>query len=166
MNLRVFPDPILAKKCEDVEIGDTSVISILDEMLDKLHELVGAGLAAPQVGILKKLVVIDIPDYSDVYKMINPKIIWRSEEMTESKEGCLSLPGMRDTVWRHERVKVEYYDTDFNKQIVEGEEFLAYCFQHELDHLEGTLYIDHLSRLKRNRFISKYKKLMESENEQ
>ncbi len=166
MELKVYPDPILAQKCADVEIGDTSVLPILEEMSKKLYEWEGAGLAAPQVGVLKKLVVIDVrEDPATLYKMINPKIVWKSEELVDSKEGCLSLPGLRDTVVRHERVRVEYYDTNFEKQIVDGEGFLACCFQHELDHLNGKLYIDHLSRLKRGRFLSKFKKLQKEKSE-
>lgn len=164
MELKIFPDPVLAKKCKDVEIGDASAIAILNEMSEKLYEWEGAGLAAPQVGVLKKLVVIDIRDEnSPLYKMINPKITWRSEELIESKEGCLSLPGLRETVERYEKVKVEYLDTNFEKQIIEGEGFLACCLQHELDHLDGRLYIDRLSRLKRSRFVSKFRKLRKEE---
>lgn len=167
MKLKIYPDPVLAQKCADVEIGDTSVLSILDEMSKKLYELEGAGLAAPQVGVLKKLVVIDIRDKpSTLYKMINPKIVWVSEEMIDSKEGCLSLPGIRDTVSRHEKVRVEYYDENFEKQTVEGEGFLSCCLQHEIDHLSGKLYIDHLSRLKKNRFLSKFRKLQQEKAEE
>lgn len=163
MELHVFPDPILTKPCADVEIGDKSVLPILDEMAEKLYEWSGAGLAAPQVGILKKLVVIDVRDEPPVlYKMINPKIIWKSDELIESREGCLSLPLLRETVKRHEKVKVEYFDTNFQKQILEAEDFLSCCIQHELDHLKGTLYIDRLSRIKYTRAVNKFHKLQQS----
>ena len=167
MELKVYPDPILAKRCADVEVGDTSVLPILDEMSKKLYEWEGAGLAAPQVGVLKKLVVIDIREEpATLYKMINPKIVWRSEELIDSKEGCLSLPKLRATVIRHERVRVEYFDENFEKRTIEGEGFLSCCLQHEIDHLSGKLYIDHLSRLKRGRFLSKFKKLQREELEE
>lgn len=167
MELKIFPDPVLAKKCEDVEIGDTSVLSILDEMSKKLYEWEGAGLAAPQIGVLKKLVVIDIRDEpATLYKMINPKIVWKSEDLVESKEGCLSLPGLRETVVRHEKVRVEYFDENFKKETIEGEGFLACCLQHEIDHLSGKLYIDHLSRLKKSRFVSKFRKLQREKAEE
>ncbi|MBO6056009.1 MAG: peptide deformylase, partial [Alphaproteobacteria bacterium] len=166
MELKIYPDPVLAKKCADVEMGDVSVIPILEEMSRKLYEWNGAGLAAPQVGVLKKLVVIDIREEpATLYKMINPKIVWASEEMIDSKEGCLSLPGLRDTVSRHEKVRVEYFDENFEKQTIEGEEFLACCLQHEIDHLSGKLYIDHLSRLKKSRFLSKFRKLQKEAEE-
>ena len=166
MELKIYPDPILAKRCADVEIGDESVLPILEEMSKKLYEWEGAGLAAPQVGVLKKLVVIDTrSEPSTLYKMIHPKIVWRSEELIDSKEGCLSLPKLRATVIRHEKVRVEYFDENFEKQTVEGEGFLACCLQHEIDHLSGKLYIDHLSRLKRGRFLSKFRKLQKEETE-
>ena len=167
MELKIYPDPILAKRCADVEVGDTSVLPVLEEMSKKLYEWEGAGLAAPQVGVLKKLVVIDIREEpATLYKMINPKIVWRSEELIDSKEGCLSLPKLRATVVRHEKVRVEYLDENFEKQTVEGEGFLACCLQHEIDHLSGKLYIDHLSRLKKNRFLSKFRKLQKEESEE
>lgn len=167
MELKIYPDLVLSKKCEDVELGDTSVIDILNQMSEKLYEWQGAGLAAPQVGILKKLVVIDIRDEPPtLYKMINPKIIWKSEELVDSKEGCLSLPKLRETVVRHEKVKVEYYDENFEKKILDGDGFLSCCLQHELDHLDGKLYIDRLSKLKRSRSIKKFKKLQTEEDEE
>ena len=167
MELKIYPDPVLAKKCADVEIGDVSVIPILEEMSKKLYEWNGAGLAAPQVGVLKKLVVIDIREEpATLFKMINPKIVWASEEMIDSKEGCLSLPGLRDTVSRHEKVRVEYFDENFEKQTIEGEEFLSCCLQHEIDHLGGKLYIDHLSRFKKNRFLEKFRKLQQKKDEE
>lgn len=166
MELKIYPDPVLAKECADVEMGDVSVLPILEEMSKKLYEWNGAGLAAPQVGVLKKLVVIDIREEpATLYKMINPKIVWASEEMIDSREGCLSLPGLRDTVVRHEKVRVEYFDENFEKQTIEGEEFLACCLQHEIDHLSGKLYIDHLSRLKKSRFLSKFRKLQKEAEE-
>jgi len=167
VELKIYPDPILAKRCADVEIGDASVIPILEEMSKKLYEWEGAGLAAPQIGVLKKLVVIDIrAEPSTLYKMINPKIVWRSEELIDSKEGCLSLPKLRATVVRHEKVRVEYFDENFQKKTIEGEGFLSCCLQHEIDHLSGKLYIDHLSRLKRGRFLSKFRKLQKGESEE
>ena len=166
MELKIYPDAALTQKCLDVEIGDTSVLPILDEMSEKLYELDGAGLAAPQVGILKKLVVIDIrSEPSKLYKMINPKIVWASIDMMGSKEGCLSLPGLREMVIRHNKVRVEYYDENFEKRLIEAEDFLAFCLQHEIDHLSGTLYIDHLSRFKRNRFLEKFRKLQQEKAE-
>ncbi len=164
MELRIYPDPILSKKCSDVKIDDHSIKGILNEMADKLYEWNGAGLAAPQVGILKKIVVIDIRDEpSTLYKMINPKIVWySSDSIVESEEGCLSLPVLREKILRYQKVKVEYLNEDFKKSELEAEGFLSFCLQHELDHLEGKLYIDHLSQFKRSRALKKFMKLQHS----
>jgi len=160
MELLIYPNPILSKKCIDVKIGDQNALRVLDEMAQKLYELEGAGLAAPQVGVLKRMAVIDIrDDPPKLYKLINPRIVWKSEEMVESKEGCLSLPVLREAVERYEAVTVEYLDENFEKQEITADGFLSCCFQHELDHLNGILYIDHLSRLKKSRAIQKFYKL-------
>jgi len=160
MELRLYPDPVLSKKCEDVEISDESAKAVLEEMSKYLYEWNGAGLAAPQVGILKKMVVIDVRDEPAVlYKMINPKIVWHSDEIVESKEGCLSLPILREKIKRYERVTVEYLDENFGKHEITADGFLACCLQHEIDHLSGKLYIDHLSRLRRNFALKKFAKL-------
>jgi peptide deformylase len=162
MELLEYPNPVLFKKCAEVKAGDPEAFQILDEMSKKLYEWNGAGLAAPQIGVLKKIVAIDIRDEPKrLYKMINPKVVWKSEELVESNEGCLSLPLLRETIIRHESVVVEYLDENFARQEVHAEGFLACCLQHELDHLDGVLYIDHLSKLKRSRALKKFKKLQE-----
>lgn len=163
MELKIYPDPVLGKKCEDVRVGDESAKEILDEMSKYLYEWNGAGLAAPQVGILRKFVVIDIRDEPAVlYKMINPKIIWKSEDLIESQEGCLSLPLLRETVLRHERVQVAYLNENFQECEISGEGFLACCLQHEIDHLSGKLYIDRLTKLRRHFALRKFAKLQKS----
>lgn len=160
MKLKIYPDPVLEKKCGDVQIGDESAKKILDEMTAYLYEWNGAGLAAPQVGVLKKLVVIDVRDEPPVlYKMINPKIIWASEDLIKSKEGCLSLPLLRETVLRHERVQVSYLDENFKEKEISADGFLACCLQHEIDHLSGELYIDHLPKLRKHFALRKFAKL-------
>ncbi len=165
MELKIYPDSALTQECLDVRIGDTSVLPILEEMSKKLYEWEGVGLAAPQVGILKKLVVIDIrTEPTKLYKMINPKIVWASDDMMGSKEGCLSLPGLREMVIRHNRVLVEYFDENFEKKTIEGEDLMSFCLQHEIDHLSGKLYIDRLSRFKKSRFLEKFRKLHQEEN--
>ena len=166
MKLVTYPNPILSQKCADVEIGDPLVKDALQEMSEKLYEWNGVGLAAPQVGIAKKMVVIDVRDEegnpSTVYKMVNPQIVWRSDEMMDSDEGCLSLPLLHETIKRHESVTVKYLDENFKpKQISEATGLLSRCIQHELDHLQGKLYIDRLSRLKRSRALEEYKKLQQ-----
>ncbi len=166
MELKTYPNPVLSKKCEDVEIGDLEAPAILEEMSKKLYEWEGVGLAAPQVGVLKKMVVIDVRnDPSTLYKMINPKIVWRSEDsMVESEEDCLSLPGVHETVMRYERVRVEYLNEHFEKCSLEADGLLSRCIQHELDHLDGKLYIDRLSKLKKSRLLAKFKKLQDEKS--
>ncbi|MDR1982486.1 MAG: peptide deformylase [Holosporaceae bacterium] len=165
MELIKYPNPILSKKCTNVEIGDPEILDVLNMMSQKLYEWEGAGLAAPQVGILKRVVVIDIrSEPKRLYKLINPKIIWKSEEMVESQEGCLSLPILKDTILRHESVGVEYLDEKFQRQEVTATGFLSCCMQHELDHLDGILYIDHLSKLKKSIAIKRFNKLQEEKN--
>lgn len=160
MQLKLYPDPILTKKCEDVGIGDESAKAILNEMSQYLYKWNGAGLAAPQVGILRKFIVIDVRDEpTTLYKMINPKIVWESDELVESSEGCLSLPLLREKVLRHEVVEVVYLNENFEEREVKARGFLACCMQHEIDHLSGKLYIDRLSRLRRNFALKKFAKL-------
>lgn len=160
MKLRIYPDPVLEEKCEDVQVGDESVTKILDEMAVHLYEWDGAGLAAPQVGILKKIIVIDIRDEPAVlHKIINPQILWKSEELIESKEGCLSLPILRETVLRHEKVKVGYLDENFKEREISADGFMSCCLQHEIDHLSGTLYIDHLDKSHRRYALRKFARL-------
>ncbi|MBE6447226.1 MAG: peptide deformylase [Alphaproteobacteria bacterium] len=162
MDLKIYPDSVLSKKCEDVEIGDSNVLPILNEMSQKLYDWNGVGLAAPQVGVLKKLVVIDVRDDPAVlFKMINPRIVWTSEDRVESEEGCLSLPNLIETVQRFSRVTVEYFDENFDKQQVNACGLLSRCLQHELDHLQGMLYVDRLSRLKRSLALKRFKKSQE-----
>ena len=160
MKLIKYPDLILSKKCALIETEDCKAAKLLNEMAQKLYEWKGAGLAAPQIGVLKRMVVIDIRETpSLLYKLINPKIIQKSKEMIESKEGCLSLPLLQDTILRHKSVIVEYMNESFEKCEVNATGFLSCCLQHELDHLDGVLFIDHLSKLKRSRAINRFKKL-------
>lgn len=165
MELVIYPDPVLSKKCSDVEIGDLSVKDVLEQMSKKLHEWNGVGLAAPQIGIRKKLIVVDVRDEPPtLYKMVNPKIIWKSEEIVESEEGCLSLPLLRKTVMRHESVHVEYLDEYFEKHDVLATDLLAICLQHEIDHLHGKLYIDRLSKTQRSQAVKEFYKLQQERN--
>ncbi|MDR1333817.1 MAG: peptide deformylase [Holosporaceae bacterium] len=162
MELKKYPDAILAMKCANVQAEDSGITEILEEMSQKLYEWDGAGLAAPQVGILKRMVVVDIrKEPKELYKLINPRIIWKSEDLMESSEGCLSLPILRKKVKRYASVLVSYLDENFQEQKVLATDFLSCCLQHELDHLDGILYIDHLSKTKRAQAIREFEKLQE-----
>lgn len=167
MQIKIYPDPILSQRCEAVSPLDGNVNDILDQMAEKLYEWEGVGLAAPQVGILKRMVVIDVREEPGVlYKMINPYITWRSEEIIDSEEGCLSLPKVGSVVKRNEKVVVEYLDENFKQHKLEADGLLARCIQHELDHLDGKMYIDRLSSSDREDVIMRFYEIMDAEKEQ
>lgn len=164
LELYTYPNKILSKKCDDIEIVDDKVRKLLDDMLETMYHSRGVGLAGPQVGVAKRILVIDdkvteegAPGPNPIY-MVNPKIVERSEEMVISNEGCLSVPGQCAEVERHQSVVVEYLDYNGKKQRLQADGFLAIVIQHETDHLEGILYIDKLSRLKRNMIIKRLEK--------
>jgi peptide deformylase len=142
----------------DVEIVDAEIRTLIDDMAESMYEADGIGLAAIQVGVAKRVLVIDL-DQKEGKKnpraFINPKILWASEETAVFEEGCLSVPEIWDDVERPARIRCEYLDRDGNKQILEADGMLATCLQHEMDHLNGVLFIDHLSRLKRSMAIKK-----------
>lgn len=143
-NIRVEGDPILRKVCKPVTEMNDRTKELIEDMLDTMYDACGVGLAAPQVGILKRICVIDISEDGDnPVIMINPEIIESSGSQT-GPEGCLSVPGKQGTVTRPNYVKAKAYDMDMNEFIVEGEELMARAICHELAHLDGDLYIDHV----------------------
>ena len=137
--IRTQGDPVLTKKCRPVEEMTPRIQELIDDMLETMYDAMGVGLAAPQVGILKKIVVIDVGDGPMV--LINPEILETSGEQT-GEEGCLSVPGMSGQVTRPNYVKVKALDADMNEVVYEGEELLARAFCHEIDHLEGKMYTE------------------------
>ena len=155
------PDPRLKAVSKDVETVDSAIRALIDDMTDSMYAADGIGLAAVQIGVPKRVLVIDL-DQKEGRKnpvaYINPKILWASEEMATFEEGCLSVPEIWDDVERPARIKAEYLDRDGNKQVLEADGLLATCLQHEMDHLNGVLFIDHLSRLKRSMAIKKLTK--------
>lgn len=151
---------ILRTKCEDVEVVDNNVRKILDEMLVMMYKSKGIGLAANQVGLNKNIVVIDLQenDLKNPLFLINPKITKRSEEVIDSEEGCLSVPQERATIKRHKTITVEYLDRNGELNTLDADGLLAICIQHETDHLIGKVFIDYLSKLKRDIIVKKVKK--------
>ena len=139
-NIRINGDEILRKKGREVTAIDDKIKIILNDMLDTMYENEGVGLAALQVGILKRMVVIDVED-GNIYKMINPKIIKSSGKQVD-QEGCLSVPEIKGTVIRPKNVTVVYIDENGKENTLEAEDILARCICHELDHLDGVLFID------------------------
>src|ERR1700750_2148311 len=155
------PDPRLQAISTDVEVVDDAIRQLVDDMADSMYAADGIGLAAVQIGVPKRVLVIDL-DQKEGKKnpraYINPKITWTSDEVAVFEEGCLSVPEIWDDVERPARIKPEYLDRDGNKQQREADGMLATCLQHEMNHLNGVLFIDHLSRLKRSMVIKKLTK--------
>ena len=139
-NIRVLGDPVLTKVCKEVKEVNERTLELIDDMVETMHKYNGLGLAAPQVGILKRIAVIDVT-YEDPILLINPVIVETSGEQTGS-EGCLSYPGKCGDVTRPNYVKVEYYDENMEKQVIEGTELLARALCHEIEHLDGHLYVE------------------------
>ena len=140
--IREYGDDVLAKECREVKEITPRVRELVEDMLDTMYDANGVGLAAPQVGVLKRIVVIDVsPDADQPLVMINPQILESSGEQT-GYEGCLSLPGKSGVVTRPNYVKARAMDLDGNEYVVEGEELLARAICHELDHLDGHMYVE------------------------
>ena len=152
------PDPRLKKKSVAVASVDDDTRRLMDDMLETMYEAPGIGLAAPQVGVLKRVIVLDI-DREDTKTgplfMANPEIVEASDEDASYEEGCLSVPDHYSDVVRPARVTVRYLDRDGATQDLSCEGLLATCVQHEIDHLDGILFIDHISALKRNMILRK-----------
>ncbi len=153
-----YPDPRLRNKAVPVEEVDDAVRQLVDDMFQTMYQAPGIGLAATQVNVARRVIVIDISeDKSAPLCLINPEIVAREgEEQTE--EGCLSGPGFYDTVTRSERVKVNALDRDGQRLELEADGLLAVCVQHEIDHLDGKLFVDYLSNLKRQRIRKRLEK--------
>ena len=155
------PDPRHKAVSTDVEAVDAEIRTLVDDMAESMYAAEGIGLAAVQIGVPKRVIVIDLDQKEgkrNPRAFINPMILWASEETAVFEEGCLSVPEIWDDVERPARIKAEYLDRDGNKQVLEADGMLATCLQHEMDHLNGVLFIDHLSRLKRSMAIKKLTK--------
>ena len=154
----IEPDPILRKKCEPLEKVDKEIQKLMDDMLETMYAAPGIGLAAIQVGILKRLVVIDISKAEEKKNpifLINPQIIHKSKKTSVYEEGCLSLPGQFAEIERPAECTLKYVDYNGREKELKAEGLLATCVQHEVDHLNGTLFIDYLSKLKKDMIIKK-----------
>lgn len=142
------PDPILRKKAKPVTKINASIRKLLDDMTETMYAAPGVGLAAPQVGVSKRVIVVDPQDGSgQLYQLINPEIV-KAEGWVEGTEGCLSIPGMVGDVWRYEKVQVVALDRTGKKVWIDAEGWLARIFQHEIDHLDGILYTDKCANLR------------------
>ena len=152
LNILRYPDPRLHTKARPVATVDDRIRRLVDDMHETMLDADGVGLAATQVDVHERVIVIDTSDTRDtLHVLINPEIIARSEEMVLGDEGCLSVPETYDKVRRHARVTVRALDRDGASRDLEAEGMLAVCIQHEIDHLEGKVFVEYLSPLKRNR---------------
>lgn len=156
------PDPRLKKRCDDVETVDDGVRALMDDMFDTMYDAPGIGLAAPQVGVMQRILVMDCAktDEEDPQPiaMVNPVVTWESDDMNTHEEGCLSIPEEFANVDRPSRVRVSYLDTEGQAQEIECDGLLATCVQHEIDHLDGKLFIDYLGPMKRQMITGRMKK--------
>lgn len=160
------PDPILRKKSEKVESINKDIQKLMDNMLDTMYHAPGIGLAAPQVGILKRVIVIDLAKEDEPKKplfIVNPEIVWKSENLSTREEGCLSIPEHFAEISRPEKCNLKYLDYNGKEQLIEADDLLSTCIQHEVDHCDGILFIDYLSKLKKDMII---KKLTKAKKEQ
>lgn len=160
-----FPDPRLRTKAKPVKAVDDRVRSLVDDMLDTMYDAPGIGLAATQVDIHEQVIVIDVSETRDEpLVFINPKLEIVDQELFDYDEGCLSVPGFFETVTRPQAIKVTALNKEGESFTMEPEGLLAVCIQHEWDHLEGKLFVDHLSNLKRNRIKDKLVKQQKQES--
>jgi peptide deformylase len=165
LDIIVAPDPRLKVKCKPVSRVDTKIARLMENMLETMYAAPGIGLAAPQVGIAQRIIVVDIAHEGEkpaALKMANPELIWVSDEDAVFNEGCLSLPEHYADVVRPKAIKVRYLDHQNEIRELAAEGLLATCIQHEMDHLDGVLFVDHITALKRNIILRKLLKAKKS----
>lgn len=151
-----YPDPKLHTIAKPVAAVDARIQTLIADMLATMYEAKGIGLAATQVNVHERLIVIDTSEQRDApLVLVNPNIVWHSPERHLNEEGCLSVPGIYDGVERFDAVKVEALDADGKSRLIEADGLLAVCIQHEMDHLMGKVFVEYLSPLKRNRIKTK-----------
>jgi len=156
-----FPDPRLRNKAATIERVDDELRALIDDMLETMYEAPGIGLAGIQIAVPRRVLVMDVSRDEDArapHALINPEVVWTSDEMSPYEEGCLSIPEYYAEIERPARCRVTYIDRDGKPREMEADGVLATCVQHEIDHLNGLLFIDYLSKLKRDRVIKKFAK--------
>ncbi|HEX4408190.1 MAG TPA: peptide deformylase [Xanthobacteraceae bacterium] len=156
-----LPDKVLRQKSAAVDKVDAGVKKLVEDMFETMYDAPGIGLAAIQLGVAKRVVTMDLSKKEDSQKplvFINPEITWASDEKSSYEEGCLSIPEYYEEVERPAQVKVKYLDIDGKQHEITAKGLLATCLQHEIDHTNGVLFIDHISKLKRDRVIKKFTK--------
>ena len=157
----ILPDKRLRLVSEPVKRIDAGIRKLVDDMFDTMYKAPGIGLAAIQVGVPKRVIVLDLSKKEDAHEpqiFVNPEVVWASEAKSTREEGCLSIPEYYEEVERPSKVKVKYQDLNGKSHEIEAEGLLATCLQHEIDHTNGVLFIDYLSKLKRDRVVKKFTK--------
>jgi peptide deformylase len=152
-----YPDPRLAQPAEAVTTFDDALRALADDLRDTMHAAPGIGITAPHIGVLLRVVVLDLGDGARTYA--NPEITWASSDLIMHQEGSVSMPGVNDDIQRHAGIRISYQDLDGNMQTEGSDGLRAVCHQHEIDQLNGMLWIQRLSRLKRERLIKRFEKL-------
>jgi peptide deformylase len=160
-DILIIPDKRLRLKSEPVKAVDKTLRALIDDMFETMYAAPGIGLAAIQIGAARRVVTVDLakkdePKQPQVF--VNPEVTWVSDEKATYEEGCLSIPEYYEEVERPKSVRVKYLDLDLKPQEIEADGLLATCLQHEIDHTNGVLFIDHISKLKRNMVMKKFKK--------
>ncbi len=158
LDIIIAPDPRLKLKCKPVAKVDAKVARLMDDMLETMYAAPGIGLAAPQVGVTQRIIVLDVAREDEKpapLKMANPELVWVSDEDVTYNEGCLSLPEHYADVARPRAIRVRYLDHQNEIRELKAEGLLATCIQHEMDHLDGVLFVDHITALKRNIILRK-----------
>ena len=182
MKIITLPDPILKKKCEPVLEVNDEIKKLLDAMLKTMYGA-GIGLAAPQIGISKRLIVLDVSPRPGLkryqeekdekkkeikpnpFQMVNPEITWLSDKKETDEEGCLSIPGIMANVTRPSSCKVKYLDKNGESKKLRANGLLSRCIQHEIDHINGILFIDHISKTKKDIILRKFKKIQKEKKQ-
>jgi peptide deformylase len=154
-----FPNPLLRTAAEPVERFDSELHGLVADLVDTMHAAPGIGITGPHIGVLKRVVVIQLPSAAKPGTYVNPSIIEASPETIRHAEGSVSMPGVTEDIERHARVRVRYQDLDGNERFEDADGLLAVCHQHEIDQLDGLFWTHRLTRLKRDRLIKRYAKL-------
>lgn len=154
-----YPDPRLARPAQPVTAFDATLRELADDLLATMHAAPGIGITAPHIGIPLRVVVLDLGAGDGARTYVNPELVWASPEMIMHTEGSVSMPGIRDDIRRHARVRISYQDVEGRTHIEESDGLRAVCHQHEIDQLDGVFWIQRLSRLKRERLIKRFEKI-------
>lgn len=154
-----YPDARLAIPARPVTVFDGALRDLAKDLLETMHAAPGIGITAPHIGVLLRVVVLDLDATDGAHTYVNPEIEWASSETILYREGSVSMPGVNDEVMRHARVRISYQDVDGNMQTEESDGLRAVCHQHEIDQLNGLFWINRLSRLKRERLIKRFEKI-------